>query len=166
MGHKVKNSKLDVQKANLKKIFFTMLETNIEIMRFQITLTDDKNEIKGLKKFIRDSEKAIEIVTSITHYEILVSLYNTFISGKETYFTTLCKTINNKNTIVKWDRTEKGFKLFQKLESDAKARSKAEYEKKMQEQEMIRKAKEEGKKVEMVYVDGKLQPRIVEEKPS
>lgn len=161
-----KKSKVDVQKTRLKSIFLDMLRTNISIMQFQLTLTDDPKDKKGLKKFIKDSEKAIEIVTSITHYEILVSLYNTFLYGKETYFATLCKTINNKNTIVKWDRTEKGFKLFQKLESDAKARSKEEYEKKLKEQEMIKKAREEGKKVEMVYVDGKLQPRIVEEKPS
>ena len=166
MGHNVKHSKLDVQKERLKAIFRGMLTTNMAIMVFQLTLTDDPNEQKGLKKFIRDSEKAIKIIDGIVHYEILVSLYNTFLNGKETYFTTLCKTINNKNTIVKWDRTEKGFKLFQKLESDARAKSKEEYEKKLAQQEMIKKAKEEGKKVEMVYVDGKLQPRIVEEKAS
>lgn len=165
MGHK-KFNKVDVQKARLKNIFLDILRTNISIMEFQITLTDDPKDQKGLKRFVKETYKAMEIVTSITHYEILVSLYNTFLNGKETYFTTLCKTINNKNTIVKWDRTEKGFKLFLKLESDAKAKSKEEYEKKLKEQEMIKKAKAEGKKVEMVFVDGKLQPRIVEEKPS
>ena len=165
MGHK-KFNKVDVQKARLKNIFLDMLKTNMSIMEFQLTLTDDLKDKKGLKGFIKETYKAMEIVTSITHYEILVSLYNTFLNGKETYFHTLCKTINNKNTIVKWDRTEKGFKLFQKLESDAKAKSKEEYEKKLKEQEMINKAKAEGKKVEMVFVDGKLQPRIVEEKPS
>ena len=164
MGQKTKTSKLDVQKRKLKTVFTDMLLTNIAIMEFQLTLTSDDKDIKGLKKFIKDSKKAIEIVTSITHYEILVSLYNTFLNGKETYFVTLCKTINNKATIVKWDRTEKGFKLFLELENQAKAKSKEEYEKRLAEQETIRKAKEEGKKVEMVYVDGKLQPRIVEEK--
>lgn len=162
MGH-AKKELIDVQKARLKKIFVSMLETNMAVMEFQITLTDKQEEIKGLKRFVSESKKAIEIINSVVHYEILVSLYNTFLNGKETYFATLCKTINNKKTIVRWDRTQKGFKEFIALESEAKAKTKAEYEKKMQEKEMIEKAKEEGKKVEMVYVDGKLQPRIVEE---
>ena len=166
MGQSKKYDKLSVQKARLKSVFISMLETNSAIMRFQLTLTDDKNDIKGIKKFIKNSQKAIEIISGVNHYEILVSLYNTFISGKETYFCALEKTINRKDTIVKWDRTKKGFDLFLKLESDAKAKSKEEYEKKLKQQEMIRKAKEEGKKVEMVFVDGKLQPHIVEEKPS
>ena len=162
----MRKEKVDTQKELLKKLFVMMLETNIAIMQFQKTLTDKEEDIKGLKKFIKESEKAIEIINSIVHYEILVSLYNTFLNGKETYFVTLCKTVNNKKTIVRWDRTEKGFKEFVTLESEAKAKSKAEYEKKLKEQEMIKKAKEEGKKVEMVYIDGKLQPRIVEEQLS
>lgn len=162
MGHNKKDL-IDVQKARLKKIFVSMLETNMAVMQFQITLTDKPEEIKGLKKFVSESKKAIDIINSVVHYEILVSLYNTFLNGKETYFATLCKTINNKKTIVRWDRTKIGFNEFIKLESEAKAKSKAEYEKKLKEKEMIEKAKEEGKKVEMVYVDGKLQPRIVEE---
>ena len=162
MGH-VKKDLIDVQKARLKKIFVSMLETNIAVMQFQITLTNKPEEIKGLKKFVSESKKAIDIINSVAHYEILVSLYNTFLNGKETYFATLCKTINNKKTIVRWDRTKIGFNEFIKLESEAKAKSKAEYEKKLKEKEMIEKAKKEGKKVEMVYIDGKLQPRIVEE---
>lgn len=164
MGQRVKKSKIDVQRALLKDIFVSMLTTNIEIMRFQITLTKDKDDIKGLKKFIRDSQKAIEIVNGVVHYEILVSLYNTFLNGKETYFVSLSKTISNKATIRKWDKSERGFKLFLELENQAKAKTQEEYNKKVAQQEMIRRAKEEGKKVEMVYVDGKLQPRIVEEK--
>ena len=159
----MRKEKGDIQKEMLKRVFVAMLETNVAIMRFQTTLTEKEEEIKGLKKFARLSEKAIDIINSVNHYEILASLYNTFINGKETYFATLTKTINNKNTIVKWDRTQKGFKEFLALESEAKAKTKAEYEKKMKEKEMIDKAKAEGKKVEMVYVDGKLQPRIVEE---
>lgn len=159
----MKEEKITKQKELLKRLFVKMLETNADIMRFQMTLTDKEEDLKGLKKFVKQTEKAIKIVQSVVHYEILVSLYNTFISQKETYFVTLCKTINNKETIVKWDRTEKGFKLFLQLESEAKAKSKEEYEKKLAQKEMIVKAKEEGKKVEMVYIDGKLEPRIVGE---
>ena len=164
MGHNDKTSKLDVQKQRLKTIFTDMLLTNIAIMEFQLTLTDKEEDKKGLKRFIKESKKAIVIINSVVHYEILVSLYNTFLNGKEVYFTSLCKIINNKTTIVKWDRTEKGFKLFLELENQAKAKSQEEYNKRLEQQEMIKKAKEEGKKVEMVLIDGKLQPRIVEEK--
>ena len=157
--------KIDVQKAQLKHLFIEMLLTNLAIMNFQLTLTNGKEEQKGIKKFIKDTHKAITIINSVVHYEILVSLYNTFLNGKEAYYLTLCKTINNKTTIVKWDRSEKGFKLFLELENQAKAKSQEEYNKRVAQQEMIKKAKEEGKKVEMVFIDGKLQPRIVEEKP-
>lgn len=163
MGQKPKYDKLSVQKARIKAIFTNILQTNIEIMRFQLNLTDKEEEQKGLKKFIKESEKAQKIVNGIVHYEILTSLYNTFINRKETYFMAICKTINNKNT-TRWDRTQKGFKEFLELEAQARADSKKEYEERLKEQELIKKAKEEGKKVEMVYENGKLKPIIVEEK--
>ena len=164
MGQKKKMNKLEIQKRRLKQVFVDMLTTNISIMQFQLTLTDKKDEQKGIKKFIKESKQAIEIINSVVHYDILVSLYNTFLNGKETYFMALSKTINRKDTIKKWDRTKKGYALFQKLESQASAKSKEEYENRLKQQEMVKKAKEEGKKIEMVLVDGKLQPRIVEEK--
>lgn len=164
MGQRVKKDKVNVQKERLKVIFNNMLETNIAIMNFQLTLAEKPEEIKGLKKFIRESEKAKEIINSIVHYEILVSLYNSFVNGKETYFATLCKVINRNDTIKKWDRTEKGFKLFLKLESAAKLQAKTEYEKQKEQQEILKKAKEEGKKVEFTYENGKLKPIIVGEK--
>ena len=164
MGHTKKLNKVDVQKGKLKSLFNMMIATTKEILNFQLTLSNDIENTKGIKKLIKECEKAQEIVTNITHLEILVSLYNTFINGKETYFVTLSKMITNKNTIQKWDRTEKGFKLFQELENQAKAKTQEEYNKRLEQQEMIKKAKEQGKKIEMVYVDGKLQPRIVEEK--
>ena len=162
MGQKKKiNNKLEIQKRRLKQVFVDMLTTNVSIMQFQLTLTDKKDEQKGIKKFIKESEQAIDIINSVVHYDILVSLYNTFLNGKETYFMALS---NRKDTIKKWDRTKKGYALFQKLESQARAKSKEEYENRLKQQEMVKKAKEEGKKIEMVLVDGKLQPRIVEEK--
>ena len=123
MGHTKKMSKVDVQKAKLKSLFNMMIATTKEILVFQLAISDNLENSKGIKKLIKECEKAQEIVMSITHLEILVSLYNTFINGKETYFMSLVKTINNKNTIKKWDRTEKGFKLFQELENQAKAKT-------------------------------------------
>lgn len=164
MGHENKQQKLDVQKVKLKRLFCSIIDTNINVMDFQLTLTDKTEEIKGLKHFIKESKKAKEIINSVVHFEILASLYNSFLNGKESYFLSLVRTVNSKDTIVKWDRTKKGFKDFQQKELEARAKSEQELKDKMAMQEMIRKAKEEGKKIEMVYVDGKLQPTIVEDK--
>lgn len=156
-------SKAQNQINTLKRIFVKMLETSIEIMNFQLTLTDKPEEKRGLKKFIKEEQKAIALINSVKHYEILVSLYNSYINGKESYFVSLCRIINNKDTIKVWDKDEKGFQKFIDLENEARAKTKEEYEKKLAEQERIKQAKAEGKKVEMVLENGKLTPRIVEE---
>ena len=164
MGHKKEIDKLNVQKERLKKVFNRLLDTEIAIMQFQLTLASEDEHIKGIKKVIKDSEKAKKIVTSITHYEILVSLYNAFINGKESFYVMFSATINAKNKVTYWDRTKKGFQEFIKLEQEAKAQSQKDYEEKLKQQEIIKKAQEEGKKIEMVFQDGKLKPIVVEEK--
>lgn len=161
MGHKEKPNKLDVQKQKLKKVFTSMLDSEIAIMDFQLTLATEDEHIKGIKKVIKDSEKAKNIVTSITHYEILVSLYNAFVNGKESFYVMLSSTINSKNKVTYWDRTKKGFQEFIKLEQEAKAQSQKDYEEKLEQQKIIQKAKKEGKKIEMIFQDGKLKPIIV-----
>ena len=166
MGHKANIDKLSVQKTKLKCVFNALLETEIRIMDFQLTLTDDAETQKAIKKVIKDSRKAQEIVTKITHYEILVSLYNAFVNNKESYYVMLSATINAKNKITRWDRTEKGFKEFLLLEQQAKAQTQKELEERKQQQEMLQQAKKDGKKIEFAYENGKLKPIIVETKPN
>ena len=164
MGHKKEINKLEVQKAKLKAVFHMLLATEINIMDFQLTLIDDPKTKKSIKKVIKDSQKAQETVMKITHYEILASLYNAFVNNKETYYVMLSSTINAKNKVAYWDRTEKGFKEFLLLEQQAKAQTQKEIEERKQQQEMLQKAKEEGKKIEFAYENGKLKPIIVENK--
>ena len=164
MGHKKEIDKLNVQKERLKAVFNRLLDTEIAIMQFQLTLASEDEHIKGIKKVIKDSEKAKKIVTSITHYEILVSLYNAFVNGKESFYVMFSATINSKNKVTYWDRTKKGFQEFVRLEQEAKAQSQKDYEERLKQQEIIKKAQEEGKKIEMVFQDGKLKPIVVEEK--
>lgn len=163
MGLKEKTNKLSVQKARLKHVFVRLLETEKAIMCFQLTLATEMEHIKGIKKVIKDCDKAIEIINGIVHYEILVSLYNTFVNGKESYYVLLSSTLNSKRKVTYWDRTKKGFQEFIRLEEEAKAQSQKDYEEKLKQQEMLRKAKEEGKKIEMIFQDGKLKPIIVGE---
>ena len=73
MGHKEKPTKLDVQKQKLKKVFASLLDSEIAIMDFQLTLATEEEHIKGIKKVIKDAEKAKRIIYGIVHYEILVS---------------------------------------------------------------------------------------------
>ena len=164
MGHKEKPTKLDVQKQRLKKVFASLLDSEIAIMGFQLTLATEEEHIKGIKKVIKDAEKAKRIIYGIVHYEILVSLYNAFVNGKESFYVMLSSTINSKNKVTYWDRTKKGFQEFIKLEQEAKAQSQKDYEERLEQQKMIQKAKEEGKKIEMIFQDGKLKPIIVGDK--
>lgn len=164
MEKREKPTKLDIQKQKLKRVFVSMLDSEIAIMDFQLTLATEDEHIKGIKKVIKDSEKAKNIIYGIVHYEILVSLYNTFVNGKESFYVMLSSTINSKNKVTYWDKTKKGFQEFVKLEQEAKAQCQKDYEERLEQQKIIQKAKEEGKKIEMIFQDGKLKPIIVDDK--
>lgn len=166
MGHKKDMNKINVQKNLLKEIFIKVLETNLAIMRFQLSLTKVKKEQQGIQDIINKSEKAMQIINDIDHYEILVSLYNTFICHRETFFVTICATINKENTIEKWDKSEEGFQEFLELEQKAIEKNDQEIKEKMETAKIIKDAKAQGKKVELMYIDGKVKPVIVEEKPN
>lgn len=161
MGHRQKPTKLDVQKERLKVVFSRLLETERAIMSFQLTLATEQKHISGIKKVMKDCNKAINIINSVVHYEILVSLYNAFINGKESFYVLLSSTINSRGKVKYWDSSKKGFQEFLELEEQAKAQSQKEYEEKLEQQKIIQKAKDEGKKIEMIFQDGKLKPIIV-----
>lgn len=163
MGHDKKSKKLNVQIEQIKDILINMVRVNSAIMRFQYNIAKTGNEKRGLNALIKQSNKAIATIQGIKHYEILISLYNTFVNKKEVYFLSMVKTINNTKTIARWDKTEKGFKEFMKLEEDANQMARQEAKENKEKVDFIRKAKEQGKKVEMLFKDGKLKPVIVEE---
>lgn len=150
------------QREHLQKIFIKLLESEIEILQFQKSISKSQKDKDGLRKMINHGRKAIKTICDLKHTEILVSLYNSFISQKETYFVMIEKTINSKKTKY-WDTTKKGFQEFLKLELQAKAQSDKEIEERKKQQEIIAKAKADGKKIEMVFENGKLKPVIVED---
>ena len=149
-------------REHLQNIFINFLNTEISILQFQKSIAKNQKDKTGINKLINKGKKAIDVVRDLKHTEILISLYNSFINGKEPYFVVVEKTINSKDT-QKWDKTEKGFQEFLKLEAQAKAKSDADLKEKLAQQEMIKKAKEDGKKIEMIFEDGKLKPVIVED---
>lgn len=164
MGHKTIN-KAEVQNKRLKKALSSLIETTIAIMDFNLTLVKEEKDIKVTKQLIRDGEKAIEIISSIKHNEILVDLYNSFLVGNMPFFVAATRTMSMPKKIKHWD-TEKGFKDFIKAQEKAFAQCDKELEEKKKEREFVEKAKAEGKNVELMYHKGKIKPVVVEEKPN
>ena len=150
------------QREHLQKIFTKLLESEIEILQFQKSISKSQKDKDGLNKMINHGRKAIKTICDLKHTEILVSLYNSFVNGKEPFFVSLERVINAKIT-QKWDKTDKGFKEFLLAEEEARSKSKKEAEEKVKQKEFIANARENGKKVEMIYKDGKLKPVIVED---
>lgn len=158
MAKKNKNK----QASQLQSVLYSLLYANKEIMKFHLLNCDDPKLKKILRKSIKQSEKAIQIVYTIKHIEILTSLYNTFVYRKENYFVTIgaviCKSVD------KWDKTEKGFKEFLELEEEAKEMALAQEKITLEKRKKIEDARKEGKKIEMVFKNGHLEPVVVEEK--
>lgn len=165
MGHKTKINKSDVQNKRLKNMLTKLVETTNAIMEFNLTLMSKENDIKITKKLIRDGKKAIEIINSVKHNDILVDIYNSFIVSNMPFFVSATRVMSQSKKIRHWD-SEKGFKDFLKAREIALAQCDKELEEKKKEQEMIEKAKAEGKNVELMYKDGKIKHVIVEEKPN
>ena len=151
------------KKVALKKAIKSLIQANIDIMQYHLSINNDEKVVKVIKTNINRGKKALLIVDEIWHIEILESLYRSFIFGKEQYFALVSATIVKQAR--KWD-TEKGFVEFMELEKQALEQAKKEQEERQADEETIRVAKEMGKKIEMVMKNGRLRPVIVEEKPN
>lgn len=114
-----------------------------------------------LYKLLRHCHRAEKLVWGCQHIEILASLYNSFVSGKEQYYIILCESIY-KN-VKRWDTTKKGFEEFMALDQEARNKFEAEKNEREQQMETIRKAREQGKKVDFVFEKGKIVPVVIEE---
>lgn len=153
------------QNNKLKKMLVSLAETNIAIMEFNLTLVKNQADIKITKDLIKMSKKAIKMINSVQHNEILVDLYNSFVAGNMPLFITFVRTIT-LSKIKRWDNTKKGYKEFLEARAAAIAKTEEELKAKKEEQERIAKARAEGKNVELMYKDGKVKYVIVEEKPN
>ena len=163
MGQK-KINKTDVQKAQLKQALKSIVDCAICILTFEKSLLNDPEQQKKVQNIIKNGIKTKKVIDEIKHIEILTSLFNTFITGKEQYF--VLTTLTILKDAKRFDSTEKGFQEFLRLEQESKAKFEQEQKEKQEIAEKVKKAKEEGKKVEMTLVNGKITPIIVEEKPN
>lgn len=147
---------------NLKSVISSMLLTTKKIVEFQQMNDNDTTHKKTYEKLLRHCHRAEKLVWSCQHIEILASLYNSFVSGKEQYYVILSESIY-KN-VKRWDTTKKGFDEFMELDKEAREKFNQEKEEREQQMETIKKARESGKKVDFVFENGKLIPVILEEK--
>lgn len=149
----------------IKNILINLLKTEISLMEYQRRISNSNKQKYVCNKAIRQARQAIQVVKDIKHSEILVSLYNVFIKHNVALFATAGAVIGSKQTL-KWDNTEEGFKEFLELESVAIEQYKKEQEDRNHDREIIKSAKEQGKKIEFVLIDKKLRPVVKENEQS
>ena len=157
------NEKL--QRELIIKVIKSLINTNLAILDLHKDLfKENKESIEAINKNIRASKKALNNIEKINHIEILRSLYGNLITNKEMVFALAPALINSKKCKY-WDTTKSGFDEFMALEQEANEIAKKKFEQQAKEQEMVEKAKQEGKKVEYVYdqVEKRNKPMIIEE---
>lgn len=153
----------ELKRKSLIKIISKVLEANIELMTYYKHIATDDESRRSCSKSIKQSKKAIEKLPHIQHIEILVSLYNAIICGKEFVFITGGSLICSKK-FDRWDKTKNGFKEFMALEEEAQQAYKNRVEEEEKTRKVVEEAKAQGKKVSFAYIDGKMKP-IIEEEP-
>ena len=156
-------NKEEIKRKHLIEIIRKVLETNIELMNYYKFFATDEKSRKVCSKSIKQTKKSIERLPHIKHIEILQSLFNAIVSGKEVIFVSAGSLVGGKN-VQRWDTTEKGFKEFIKLEEESKKAYEQKVEEERKTREAVSKAKQEGKKVSFALIDGKMKP-IIEYEP-
>lgn len=155
--------KEEIRKKYLVNVIKKVLETNIELMTYYKGIAIDEKSKRVCSKSIRQTQKSLEKLPHIKHIEILQSLFNAIVSGKEVIFVSAGSLVGGKN-VQRWDTTKKGFEEFIKLEEESKKAYEQKVEEERKTREVVSKAKQEGKKVSFALIDGKMKP-IIEEEP-
>lgn len=143
--------KKSIEREYLIDLIVKNLDLNIANCEFmKKAYRGNPQVLKVINKSIKNSEKALESVNKIKHIEILRAIYSDLI-GQISAKLMLGGSLVVSKKVYYWDNTENGFKEFQELcENNIK-----EQEQKIKEQQeslqAIQKAKEQGKKVQMIY---------------
>lgn len=150
----------------LVRIINTYLTTAETIMLYLKDNATDRSSKLTCNKSIREIEQAKVFVNEVKHIEILEYLYGTFIGNSVIAYSVSGKIINSKK--LHYFDSENGFDDFLKMIEENKQKALEKEKKQKETQEMLKKAKEEGKKVEYVYdkETKTTRPMIIEDKPS
>lgn len=117
-------------------------------------------------KSIKNAQQAKITIREIKHIEILEYLYSILIGNNAIMYSTIGSVVNAKS-LREFDE-EEHFDEFIKMVEEQKEKYRAKEEERHKQLEALKKAKEEGKKIEYVYDEKtkSAKPLIVEDKPS
>lgn len=148
----------------LEKIVEHYLETAKSLMEYYQFSADTTDGKLVCAKSIKEIEEAINHLPKIKHVEILEYLYSTFLGNNVIAYSVSGKIVNSQK-LRKYD-TKNGFKEFLEMVEEQKKEQLERERKRKESVEALKKAKEMGKKVEMVYDPKTKQtkPMIIEEK--
>lgn len=152
MGLEENKTKLTVQceRRLLINAISGVINANISIMELHKKSATNTKQRNLCKKSINQSRESLIKIKNIKHIEILRSLYNNIIMGKETIFV-MSGALLTYPQVEKWDTTEDGFKEFMELEQKAHQEEVEDFERKVKEQQAIEEAQKNGDSVEYVY---------------
>lgn len=153
------------ERQELINLITKALQLNIDNCLFMKQLyKGNKNNQKVFNKSILQTKKALVLVKEIKHIEILRAVYGDIV-GRSSGILMLGGTEICSKQLKKWDNTEKGFKEFLELQEENQKIMAQKLKEKQESAEIMKKAKEQGKKVEMLYdpVAKKVKPVVVEE---
>jgi len=159
-------TKQDKKRQHLLNIIKDFLKTSKSLLEYYKFSADTKKAKLICNRSLKSIEKALVSVNEIKHIEILEYLYSAFIGNNAIVYSVSGNFINSKK--MKHYDTDKGFKEFMDFIEEQKKLEQEREQKRKESEEAIKKAKELGKKVEMVYDNGtkSVKPMVVEEKPN
>lgn len=153
-----------VKRKHLLSIIRSHLETSKNMVAYFTAIATTDAQKKVCKKSMKSLNKALKHIDEIKHIEILEYLYSTFIGNNVIAYTISGEIVNSKK-VNEYDKDE-NIEEFRQLMLEQRQEQLERERKRQESAEVIKKAKEQGKKVEMVWdKDTKTaKPMIIEEK--
>lgn len=144
-----------------------VLDSSISVFEFYKSIASDDKSREIAQKAIDNALKGKDKIKGIKHIAILRSLFNHIVVGKEQYYA-MSGSLCSYDKIDVWDKTTTGYRQFLKMEKEGQELALKKQQEAQKTKEIVEKAKQEGKKVEMIYDDKSksIKPVVVEEKPN
>lgn len=148
------------KKEHQIKIINKLIELNELLVDYNKTLTNDPQIRKTYNLYKKKCAKSKENLLNIKNEDVLDSVYKNLFYGKEPIYTLAIALLTSKK--IKFYDSKKGHKVFLELEEDYKNKVIKEQKKVAENNKVVEEAKKNGKKVEFLVKDGKMQPVIVD----
>lgn len=133
----------------LIKIIKSYLNTSIELMSYYKAVADTRKAKLVCNKSIKSMKQALVKVDQIKHIEILEYIYSSFVGNNVIAYSVSGKVVLSPK-LDEYDQDEHIEEFKEMLEQDRKDREEKEKARK-ETLEAVRRAKEQGKKIGMVY---------------